>query len=87
MVRREAPSSSTLLQEIEKNAADFQQIFSEQLNAVFNSKKTEEVKTALKQGSDSILQQASAFTKALEAAVSFWATFISYRFYFLRLIL
>ncbi|CAH2093321.1 unnamed protein product [Euphydryas editha] len=65
--RRDAPSP---LQDLEKNAAAFQKTFSEQLNALVNSKNTQEVNKALKEGSDSLLQQLSAFSNTLQSALS-----------------
>lgn len=68
MVRRDAPASP--LQDIEKHAAEFQKTFSEQFNSLVNSKNTQELNKALKDGSDSVLQQLSAFSNSLQGAVS-----------------
>lgn len=69
MVRRDAPADSPL-QEIQKHAADFQKTFSEQFNSLVNSKNTQELNKALKEGSDSVLQQLSALSSSLQGAVS-----------------
>lgn len=69
MVRRDAPTS-TPLQDLEKHAAEFQKTFSEQLNSLVNSKNTQDLNKALKEGSDSVLQQLSALSNSLQSAVS-----------------
>lgn len=69
MVRRDAPAASPL-QDIEKHAAEFQKTFSEQFNSLVNSKNTQEVNKALKEGSDSVLKQLSALSNSLQGAVS-----------------
>lgn len=65
--RRDAP---TPLQDLEKNTLAIQKTFSDQLNALVNSKNTEEVNKALKEASDSVLKQLSAFSSSLQSAVS-----------------
>lgn len=69
MVRRDAPASSPL-QDLDKHAAEFQKTFSEQFNAIANSKNTQELQKAFKEGSDSVLKQLSAFSNSLQASVS-----------------
>lgn len=68
MVRRDAPASSPLA-DIEKHAAEFQKTFSEQFNSLVNSKNTQELNKALKEGSDSVLQQLSTLSNSLQGAV------------------
>ncbi|KAF9404804.1 hypothetical protein HW555_014162, partial [Spodoptera exigua] len=70
MVRRDAPPANTLLQDIEKHAAEFHKTFSEQLNSIANSKNTQEVNKAIKEGSDSVLQQLSALSSSLQNAMT-----------------
>lgn len=65
--RRDAP---TPLQDLEKNTLAIQKTFTDQLNALVNSKNTEEVNKALKEASDSVLKQLSAFSSSLQSAVS-----------------
>lgn len=65
--RRDAP---TPLQDLEKNTLAIQKTFTDQLNALVNSKNTEEVNKALKDASDSVLRQLSAFSSSLQSAVS-----------------
>ncbi|XP_041971715.1 apolipophorin-3-like [Aricia agestis] len=67
LVRRDAP---TVLQDIEKHANEFQKTFSEQINALANSKNTQEFQKALKDGSDTVLQQISALSASLQSALS-----------------
>ncbi|XP_072934067.1 apolipophorin-3-like [Epargyreus clarus] len=67
LVRRDAPAP---WQELEKHVQDFQKTFSEQLNALVNSKNTQEVNKALKESSDSVLQQLSSLSTSLQGAVS-----------------
>lgn len=67
MVRREAESP---LKDLQKHAEEFSKTFSEQLNAVVNSKNTQEVNKALKDGADSVLKQLSDFSATLQNAVS-----------------
>ncbi|KAJ8712626.1 hypothetical protein PYW08_007930 [Mythimna loreyi] len=69
MVRRDAPAPSPL-QDLEKHAAEFQKTFSEQFNSLVNSKNTQELNKALKEGSDSVLQQLSALSNSLQGAMS-----------------
>ena len=69
-VRREAPAGSTPWQELQKNAAEFQKTFTEQLNAFANSKNTEQFNKAVKDGSDSVLQNLSTFSNSLQAALA-----------------
>ncbi|XP_061722697.1 apolipophorin-3-like [Cydia pomonella] len=66
MVRRE----TSPLDEIQRHAADFQKTFTEQFNALVNSKSTQEVTKSLKEGSDSVLVQLSSFSTALQGAVN-----------------
>ncbi|MFS6531772.1 hypothetical protein, partial [Microbacterium aurugineum] len=66
MVRRDAP---TPLQELEKHASEFQKVFSEQLNSLANSKNTQELNKAFKDGSDAVLQQVSAFSQNLQSVM------------------
>ncbi|XP_059045937.1 apolipophorin-3-like [Achroia grisella] len=66
-VRREAPSP---LQDLEKHAAEFQKTFSEQLNAFTNSKDTKEFNKALKDGSDTVLQQLNSLASTLQKALN-----------------
>lgn len=68
-MKRDAPAS-TPLQDLEKHAVEFQKTFSEQLNALTNSKNTQELNKAFKEGSDSVLQQLSALSSSLQGAVS-----------------
>lgn len=68
-VRRDAPDGSSPLADIEKHANEFQKTFSEQLNSLANSKNTQELNKALKEGSDSVLQQLSALSSSLQTAV------------------
>lgn len=70
MVRREAPAGSTQLQDLEKHAQEFQKEFSKQLNSLASSKNTQELQKALKDGSDSVLQQISVLSSSLQSAVS-----------------
>ncbi|KPI98980.1 PREDICTED: apolipophorin-3-like [Papilio xuthus] len=67
MVRRDAP---TPLQDLQKHGEEFQKVFSEQLSAIVSSKNTQEVQKAFKDGSDSLLQQMSAFTASLQEAIT-----------------
>ncbi|CAH4030687.1 unnamed protein product [Pieris brassicae] len=67
MVRREADSP---LKDIQKHAEEFGKTFSEQLNALVNSKNTQEVTKALKDSSDSMLKQLSDFSATLQNALS-----------------
>ncbi|KAH8261772.1 hypothetical protein KR038_001657, partial [Drosophila bunnanda] len=53
----------------EKHAAEFQKTFSEQFNALVNSKNTQEMNKALKEGSDSVLQQVSALSSSIQSAL------------------
>nr|AAG34698.1 apolipophorin-III-like protein [Epiphyas postvittana] len=69
MVRRDAPAQSPL-QEVEKHAAEFQKTLSEQWNALVNSKNTQAVNKALKEGSDSVLQQLSQLSTSLQGAIN-----------------
>lgn len=69
MVRREAPTQSPL-QEVQQHAAEFQKTITEQWNALVNSKNTQAVNKALKEGSDSVLQQLSQLSTSLQGAVS-----------------
>lgn len=73
-LRRDAGAAP--LQDFEKHAQDFQKTFSEQLNALANSKNTKEVGKALKEGTDSVLQQLSALSSTLQSAVSTSLSFI-----------
>ncbi|XP_045771301.1 apolipophorin-3-like [Maniola jurtina] len=68
-VRRDAPPPSPL-QEIEKHATEFSKTFTEQINSLANSKNTQEFNKALKDGSDSVLKQLSAFSSSLQNAVN-----------------
>ncbi|XP_037974604.2 apolipophorin-3 [Plutella xylostella] len=69
MVRREAPAGSTQLQDLEKHAQEFQKEFSKQLNSLASSKNTQELQKALKDGSDSVLQQISVLSSSLQSAL------------------
>ncbi|KAJ0173393.1 hypothetical protein K1T71_011569 [Dendrolimus kikuchii] len=69
MVRRDAPQE-TPLQQIQKHAEEFQKTFSEQFNALVNSKNTQEVNKALKEGSDSVLQQLSTLSNSIQKALT-----------------
>ncbi|XP_073947912.1 apolipophorin-3-like [Choristoneura fumiferana] len=69
MVRREASTQSPL-QEVEKHAAEFQKTITEQWSALLNSKNTQAVNKALKEGSDSVLQQLSQLSTSLQGAIS-----------------
>nr|AYO89412.1 apolipophorin III [Samia ricini] len=68
MVRRDAPN--TILQDLEKHAQDFQKTISEQFNAIVNSKNTESLNKALKEGSDSMVQQVSELSNSLQGALT-----------------
>jgi hypothetical protein len=68
-VKRDA-EQPTPLQELEKHAAEFQKTFTEQFNALANSKNTQELNKALESGSNSVLQQLSALSASLQNAVS-----------------
>ncbi|XP_075983608.1 apolipophorin-3-like [Anticarsia gemmatalis] len=68
LVRRDAPASSPL-QDIEKHAGEFQKTVSEQFQSLVNSKNTQELNKALKDGSESVLQQLSAFSNTLQKAL------------------
>ncbi|KAG6458599.1 hypothetical protein O3G_MSEX010941 [Manduca sexta] len=70
MVRRDAPAGGNAFEEIEKHAKEFQKTFSEQFNSLVNSKNTQDFNKALKDGSDSVLQQLSAFSSSLQGAIS-----------------
>lgn len=59
-----------MLQDLEKHASEFQKIVSEQFNALSSSKNSQEFNKALKEGSDSVLQQLSALSNSLQGAVS-----------------
>ncbi|KAI8441797.1 hypothetical protein MSG28_005483 [Choristoneura fumiferana] len=65
MVRREASTQSPL-QEVEKHAAEFQKTITEQWSALLNSKNTQAVNKALKEGSDSISDANGKAKEALE---------------------
>ncbi|XP_026313516.1 apolipophorin-3-like [Hyposmocoma kahamanoa] len=69
-MRRDAPAASSPLADIEKHASEFQKTFSEQLNSLANSKNTQEFNKALKEGSDSVLQQLSALSSSLQNALT-----------------
>ncbi|CAH2052503.1 unnamed protein product, partial [Iphiclides podalirius] len=69
LVRRDAPAPSAL-QDIQKHAEGFQKVFTEQLNAITTSKNSQEVQKAFKEGTDSLLQQLSAFTASLQNAMT-----------------
>ncbi|KAL4710089.1 hypothetical protein ACJJTC_016491, partial [Scirpophaga incertulas] len=68
-VTREAPAS-TPLQDLEKHAEEFQKTFTEQLNKLASSKNSQELQTALKSGSDSVLQQLSTLSSSLQNALA-----------------
>ena len=68
LVRRDAPAPSPL-EDLQKHAAEFQKTFSEQLNTFLKSEDTQKVNKALQEGSDSVLQQLSAFSNSLQAAL------------------
>ncbi|XP_023938041.2 apolipophorin-3 [Bicyclus anynana] len=68
-VRRDAPAPSPW-QEIEKHATEFSKTFTEQINSLANSKNTQEFNKALKDGSDTVLKQLSAFSTSLQGAVN-----------------
>ncbi|KAG6438518.1 hypothetical protein O3G_MSEX000034 [Manduca sexta] len=70
MVRRDAPAAGNAFEDIEKHAKEFQKIFSEQFNALVNSKNTQDFNKALKDSSDSVLQQLSTFYSSLQGAIS-----------------
>lgn len=67
-MRRDAPPN--VWQDIEKHAESFQKTFSEQFNALVNSKNTQDFNKAMKDGSDSVLQQLTTFSNSLQSAVS-----------------
>ncbi|CAH0713373.1 unnamed protein product, partial [Brenthis ino] len=69
LVRREAPASSPL-QELEKHAIEFQKTMTEQFNALSNSKSSQDLSKAFKEGSDSLLQQLSSLSTTLQNAMS-----------------
>lgn len=69
LVKRDAPAA-TPLQDLEKHAVEFQKTISEQFNALANSKNTQDLNKAFKDGSDTVLQQLSAFSSSLQSAVS-----------------
>lgn len=68
-VRRDAPAAASPLAELEKHATEFQKTFSEQFNTFTSSKNTQEFNKALKEGSDSVLQQLSALSSSLQTVV------------------
>nr|QTY40887.1 venom polypeptide precursor [Doratifera vulnerans] len=68
LVRRDAPASNAL-DDLQKHAAEFQKTFTEQLNALVNSKSTKEVTKALQEGSESVLKQVSTLSSSLQGAV------------------
>ncbi|CAK1590095.1 unnamed protein product [Parnassius mnemosyne] len=72
VVRRDAPASApaTPLQDLQKHAEEFQKVFADQLNSIATSKNTQEVQKAFKEGSDTLLQQLSAFTASLQSAMT-----------------
>ncbi|MDK0628455.1 hypothetical protein P5F04_16505, partial [Clostridium perfringens] len=63
----DAPSP---LEDLQKHAAEFQKTFQEQLNSLANSKNTQDFNKALKDGSDSVLQQLSALSSSLQGALT-----------------
>ncbi|XP_053617292.1 apolipophorin-3-like [Plodia interpunctella] len=65
-----AKRETNALDDIQKHATEIQKTFSEQLNALVNSKNTQEVNTALKEGSDTVLQQLSVLSASLQSALS-----------------
>nr|AKR15717.1 apolipophorin III [Actias selene] len=68
MVRRDAPPN--MWQDIEKHAESFHKTFSEQFNALVNSKNTQDFNKAIKDGSDSVLQQLTTFSNSLQSAMN-----------------
>ncbi|MCG0326566.1 hypothetical protein L4X33_21180 [Phocaeicola vulgatus] len=67
LVRRDAPGNP--LEDLQKHASEFQKTFSEQLNQLVNSKNTQEVNKVLKDGSESVLQQVSTLSSALQSVL------------------
>ncbi|XP_013197316.2 apolipophorin-3 [Amyelois transitella] len=65
--RRDAPSA---LDEVQKHAAEFQKTITEQFNSLANSKNTQDFNKALKEGSDTVLQQLSALSSSLQGALT-----------------
>ncbi|GBP71890.1 Apolipophorin-3 [Eumeta japonica] len=67
VVKRDAPN---VLEDVQRHAQEFQKTFTEQLNSLVNSKNTQEFNNALREGSDSVLQQLSALSSSLQSALS-----------------
>lgn len=74
-MRRDAPASN-FLQDLEKRAADIQKTFSEQFQAISNSKNVQDVNKAVKESSDVVLKQLSTLSSSLQSAVSLHISFV-----------
>ncbi|WP_159298607.1 hypothetical protein, partial [Klebsiella pneumoniae] len=68
-MRRET-ADPTPLQDIQKHAAELQRTISDQVNALVTSDNTQAINKALKDGTDSFLQQLSAFSSSLQSAAT-----------------
>lgn len=68
-MKREATTRSPLA-DLEKNAAEIQKTFSDNLNTLVQSPQSVEFQKTLKEGSDSVLQQLSTLAASLQSAVS-----------------
>nr|AIC33833.1 apolipophorin-III [Antheraea pernyi] len=68
MVRRDAPNN--VWQDMEKHAKTFQKTISDGFNQMVNSKNTQEFNKALKDGSDSVLQQLSKLSSSLQSVLN-----------------
>lgn len=58
------------LEELQKNAAEFQKTFSEQMNKLVNSKNAQDVNKAIKDGTVSVVDHISQLGSTLQNAVS-----------------